>query len=116
MIADVIGDFNKLRRNLGMAQPPLQKLWGSLSLPPRFKPDPGLFRTFGVDLSTSPGCSCRRSSPCVGPVGIEPTLTRCKSSGRTTISSRFQVEILFNVDNWNPLKRATSSDHLQGKT
>ena len=56
-------------------------IWGSLSLPSRFKPDLGLFRTFEVDLSTSPGCGCRLPSPCVGPVGIEPTLTRCKSSG-----------------------------------
>ena len=31
------------------------KNWGSLSLPSRFKPDLGLFRTFGVDLSTSRG-------------------------------------------------------------
>ena len=51
---------------------------GSLSLLSRFKPDLGLFRTFGVDLSTSPGCGCIRPSPCVGPVGIEPTWTRCK--------------------------------------
>ena len=42
------------------------KNWGSLSLPSRFKPDLGPFRTFGVDLSTSPGCGCRRPSPCVG--------------------------------------------------
>ena len=59
------------------------KIWGSLSLPSRFKPDLGLFRTFGVDLSTSPGCDCSHTSPCVGSVGIEPTLTRCKSSGLT---------------------------------
>ena len=58
-----------------------EKNWGSLSLPSRFKPDLGLFRTFGVGLSTSPGCGCGRPSPCVGPVGIEATLTRCKSSG-----------------------------------
>ena len=55
-------------------------IWGSLSLPSRLKPDLGLFRTFGVDLSTSPGCGCRRPSPCVGPVGIEPTWTTCKPS------------------------------------
>ena len=59
------------------------KNWGSLSLPSRFNPDLRLFRTFGVDLSTSPGCGCIRPSPCVGPVGIEPTWTRCKSSGLT---------------------------------
>ena len=47
------------------------KIWGSLSLSARFKPDLGLFRTFGVDLSTSPGCGCRCPSPCVGPVGVE---------------------------------------------
>ena len=41
-----------------------------------------------MDLSTSPGGGCIRPSPCVGPVGIEPTLTRCKPSGRTTIPSR----------------------------
>ena len=64
------------------------EIWGSLSLPFRFKPDLGLFRTFGVDLSTSPGRGCRRPLPCVGPVGVEPTLTRCKSSGWTTIPSR----------------------------
>ena len=40
-----------------------------------------LFQTFGVDLSMSPGCGCRRPSACVGPVGIEPTLTRCKYIG-----------------------------------
>ena len=42
------------------------------SLPSRFKPDLGLLRTFGMDLSTSPGRDSRRPSPCVGPVGIEP--------------------------------------------
>ena len=57
------------------------KFWGSLSLPSRFKPDLGLFRTFKVDLSTSPGCGCSHTSPSMGPVGIEPTFTRCKSSG-----------------------------------
>ena len=50
----------------------LAQIWGSLSLSSRFKPDLGLFRTFGVDLGTSPGCGYRRPSPCVGPVGIEP--------------------------------------------
>ena len=60
-----------------------KNIWGSLSLPSRFKPDLGLFRTFGVDLSTSPGCGCSHTSPIVGPVGIEPTLTTCKSSGLT---------------------------------
>ena len=58
-----------------------KETWGSLSLPSRFKPDLGLFRTFGVDLSTSPGCDCSHASPCVGPVGIEPTFTKCKPSG-----------------------------------
>ena len=57
--------------------------WGSLSLPSRFKPDLGLFRTFGVDLSTSPGCDCSHTSPCVGPMGIEPAITTCKSSSLT---------------------------------
>ena len=57
------------------------KIWGSLSLPSRFKPDQKLFRTFGVDVSTSPGCDCSHTSPCVGPVGIEPTFTTCKPSG-----------------------------------
>ena len=60
-----------------------KNIWGSLSLPTRFKPDLGLLRTFGVDLSTSSRCGCRLPSPCVGPGGIEPTLTRCKSSGLT---------------------------------
>ena len=32
-----------------------KKNWKSLSLPPRLNPELGLFRTFGVDLSTSPG-------------------------------------------------------------
>ena len=58
-------------------------MWGSLSLPSRFKPDLGLFRTFGVDLSTSPGSDCSHDSPCVGLAGIEPTFTRCKPSGLT---------------------------------
>ena len=71
-----------------LTSPFVGKFWGSLSLPSRFKPDLGLFRTFGVDLSTSPGCGCRRPSPCVSPVGIELTLTTCKSSGCTTIPSR----------------------------
>ena len=31
-------------------------IWESLSLLSRFKPDMGLFETFGVDLSTTPGC------------------------------------------------------------
>ena len=42
-----------------------KKTWGSLSLPSKFKPDLGLFRTFGVDFSTSPGCGCSHASPCV---------------------------------------------------
>ena len=37
-----------------VAKAPPKTTWGSLSLPSRFKPDLGLFRTFGVDLSTSP--------------------------------------------------------------
>ena len=45
-----------------------------------FKPDLGLFRTVGVDLNTTPGCGCRRPSPCMGAVEIELTLTMCKSS------------------------------------
>ena len=61
----------------------IEKIWGSLSLPSRFKPDLGLFWTFGKDLSTSPGCDCSHTSPYVGPVGIEPTLTTCKASGLT---------------------------------
>ena len=66
-----------------------KKNWGSLSLPSRFKPDLGLLRTFGVDLSTSPGSDCSHASPCVGPVGIEPTFTTCKSSCLTTIQFEF---------------------------
>ena len=73
----------------------VKKNWGSLSLPSRFKPDLGLFRTFGVDLSTSPGCGCRRPSPCVGLVGIEPTLTTCKPSGLTARQAGPLSEILF---------------------
>ena len=58
-------------------------IWGSHSLPSRFNPDLALFRSFGVDLCTSPGCGCRRPSPSVGPLGIEPTLTSSRSSGLT---------------------------------
>ena len=52
-----------------MVCPRAAKFWGSLSLPSRFKPDLGLFRTFRVNLSTPPGCGCRRPSPCVGACG-----------------------------------------------
>ena len=55
-----------------------------------------LFRR--VDLSTSPGCGCRRPSPCEGPVGIEPTLIW----GSLSLPSRFKPDLglfrTFGVD------------------
>ena len=66
-----LGSLNQNKFETHFLQP---KIWGSLSLPSRFKPHLGLFRK-------SPGCGCRRPSPWAGPVGIEPMLIRCKSSG-----------------------------------
>ena len=49
----------------------------------RFKPDLRILRAFGPDLSTFLGCINRRTSPCVGPTGIESVSTKFKSSGLT---------------------------------
>ena len=59
-------------------------------------PDLRLIRTFGVDLGTSQRGGCIRPSPCVGPVGIEPTMTRCCSDYSTVIFNSL-CDVLINV-------------------
>ena len=86
LFVDVRNAFNCMGPERGSRRQPAPHhcdriTWGSLSLPSRFKLDLGLFWNFGVDLRTTPVCGCRHTSPCMGPDGMEPTLTKCKSSG-----------------------------------